>query len=60
MMTIDYISQEVKRIQKKYDEKDPYGLCRAMNISLLFSSMGTGKEACKRAFIFCSPGSKPL
>lgn len=46
-MTIEYISKEVKRIRKKYDERDPYQLCHDMGISLILLPMGAGKDACK-------------
>ena len=51
-MSIETISKEVKRIRKKYAEKDPYALCRAMKISLIFKSMGTACESCKGFYFF--------
>jgi len=53
-MPIELISKEVKRIQKKYDEKDPYALCSAMKISLIHNPMGTGDEACKGFYLLQS------
>jgi len=53
-MSIEFISKEVKRIQKKYGEKDPYELCRAMGITLLFSPMGTGPGSCKGFYLLQS------
>lgn len=46
-MSIELISDEVRRIRKKYDETDPDRLCHAMNILLLNEPMGTGSDACK-------------
>ncbi len=53
-MSIETISKEVKRIRKKYAEKDPYALCRAMKISLIFKSMGTDCESCKGFYFYQS------
>ncbi len=53
-MSIHYISKEVKRIQNKYREKDPYMLCRALNISLVTLPMGLGSEACKGFYLLQS------
>lgn len=53
-MSIKYIVEEVKRIQNKYGKKDPFTLCRAMNISLIFVSMGTDQEACKGFYLLQS------
>jgi len=53
-MSIEYISNEVKRIRKKYAEKDPYDLCRALRISLISTAMGTGYEACKGFYLLQS------
>jgi Zn-dependent peptidase ImmA (M78 family) len=51
-LSIEYISGEVARIRKKYDETDPYRLCRAMNILLLNEPMGDSQNACK-GFYLC-------
>lgn len=53
-MSIDYITKEVKRIRQKYNEREPFPLARAMGISLLFKSMGTGSTACKGFYILQS------
>jgi Zn-dependent peptidase ImmA (M78 family) len=50
-MSIEYISKEVKRIRKKYAEKDPYNLCRAMKIELIPAPMGTDSKACKGFYL---------
>jgi len=46
-MSIEYISGKVARIRKKYDQTDPYRLCRAMHIMLVTESMGSQPGACK-------------
>jgi Zn-dependent peptidase ImmA (M78 family) len=53
-MSIEYISQEARRIKNKYKENDPVCLCRAMGISLIFSPMGTFPEACKGFYLLQS------
>lgn len=53
-MSMDYINREVKRIKNKYDEPDPYRLCHAMGILLLYESMGTYEGACKGFFLMQS------
>lgn len=50
-MTIDFISKEVKKIKKRYDETDPVRLCHAMKINLLYQPMGTFPKACKGFFL---------
>lgn len=51
-MSIEYISGEVGRVIKKYDETDPYRLCGAMKILLLHEPMGSFQKACK-GFYLC-------
>lgn len=53
-MSIEYISQEARRIKTKYEENDLVQLCRAMRISLIFSPMGTGAGACKGFYLLQS------
>lgn len=53
-MSIEYISKEVKRIHKKYAEREPFNLCRAMRISLVFKPMGTGSGNCKGFYLMQS------
>jgi Zn-dependent peptidase ImmA (M78 family) len=50
-MSIEYISNEVKRIRKKYAEKDPFDLCHAMKIELIPTAMGTASKACKGFYL---------
>lgn len=50
-MSFDWISREVRRLKRKYDETDPFRLCRAMGIILLFVPMGTYDGACKGFFM---------
>jgi Zn-dependent peptidase ImmA (M78 family) len=51
-MSIEYISGEVARITKKYDEDDPYRLCRSMKIILLAEAMGNFPNACKGFYLY--------
>ena len=53
-MSIEYISEEVKRIKTRYEEADPQNLCRAMGISLIFSAMGAGEKTCKGFYLMQS------
>lgn len=50
-MTIDLIYKEVGRIKRKYSDSDPFKLCRAMKISLLYARMGTLDGACKGFYL---------
>lgn len=50
-MTIEGISQAVDKVIKKYEERDPFRLARAMNIKVLLESMGDFPEACKGFFM---------
>lgn len=51
-MTIQSISEEVRRIQKKYGESDPFRLAQAMKIIVVLKPMGRYKGCCKG--ILCS------
>ncbi|WP_246798114.1 ImmA/IrrE family metallo-endopeptidase [Alkalibacter rhizosphaerae] len=53
-LSISLISKEVKRIQNKYRESDPFRLCRLLGISLLFSPMGSHPEDCKGFYLYQS------
>lgn len=50
-MTYEEISNSVAALIKKYDETDPYELCRAMDIKLLFQPLGTAQNAVKGFFL---------
>ena len=50
-MSVDYISREVQRLKQRYKETDPFKLCAAMNIIVLFVPMGTYERACKGFFL---------
>ena len=50
-MSIDWISREVARLKRVYDETDPFKLCHAMGILILYESMGTYEGACKGFFL---------
>ena len=50
-MSVDYISREVQRLKQRYKETDPFRLCAAMNIIVLFVPMGTYEGACKGFFL---------
>lgn len=50
-MTYAEISESVAKLIKKYDERDPFRLCRAMGIKLIFQAMGTAPDAVKGFFL---------
>lgn len=47
MLGSEVITNEVRKIQRKYAETDPVKLCRQMNIILLYQPMGLFAGACK-------------
>ena len=50
-MTYAEISESVAKLVKKYDERDPFKLCRAMGIVLIFRAMGKEPDAVKGFFL---------
>ena len=50
-MTYSQICESVEKLKKKYDESDPFRLCRAMGIILLMESMGKDPDAVKGFFL---------
>ena len=50
-MIMDYICREVERLKRKFHETDPFLLCDAMGIILLYEPMGTYPGACKGFFL---------
>ena len=50
-MTYAEISRAVTNLKEKYDEKDPFRLCEAMGIVLLFQPMGNAPDAVKGFFL---------
>ena len=50
-MTYAEISESVAKLVKKYDERDPFKLCRAMGIVLIFRAMGKDPDAVKGFFL---------
>ena len=50
-MTYEEINAAVNTLVKKFDERDPFKLCRAMGIVLLFQSLGTAPDAIKGFFL---------
>lgn len=50
-MTYAEISEAVTKLIKKYDERDPFRLCRAMGIKLIFQAMGKAPDAVKGFFL---------
>ena len=50
-MTYAEISESVAKLIKKYDERDPFRLCRAMGIKLIFQPMGKDPDAVKGFFL---------
>lgn len=45
------ICEVVDRIRNKYDEPDPFRLCRCMGIFLMFESLGKEEDAIKGFFL---------
>ncbi len=50
-MTYAEISKSVSKIKKKYGETDPFLLCEAMGIRVLFQNMGSHESAVKGFFL---------
>ena len=50
-MTYAEISESVAKLIKKYDERDPFRLYRAMGIKLIFQAMGKAPDAVKGFFL---------
>lgn len=50
-MTYSQLCESVEKLKKKYDEPDPFRLCRAMGIVLLMEPMGTAPDAVKGFFL---------
>ena len=47
------ICEAVKRLQRKYDETDPFKLCKAMGIIVIFQALGKAPDAIKGFFLEC-------
>lgn len=52
-MTYADICESVQKLRKKYDETDPFRLCKAMDILLLFKPMGNHEGAIKGFYMKC-------
>ena len=52
-MTYSDICQSVAKLRAKFDETDPFRLCRAMGITILLQSMGSHDTAIKGFFMEC-------
>ena len=52
-MTYSDICEAVAKLKVKYDETDPFRLCRAMGITLLLQPMGNHATAIKGFFMEC-------
>lgn len=50
-MSIDIISREVQKIKKKYNEADPFRLCHALGILVLYAPMGNSNKCCKGFYL---------
>lgn len=50
-MTMDYIFRKVERLQRKYQESDPFKMCDSMGIMVAFEPMGLYEGACKGFFL---------
>lgn len=53
-MSYAEICDKVELIQKKYHESNPFRLCSAMDIMLIFRSMGNNPNAIKGFFLRAS------
>ena len=52
-MSYSDICEAVKRLKRKYDESDPFRLCRDMGIIILYQSLGTAPDAIKGFYLEC-------
>ena len=52
-MSYSEITKAVEKLKKRYDEDDPYALCRAMGIELIYGNFGTDENAIKGFFLEC-------
>lgn len=50
-MLMENISETVAKVMRRYDERDPLRLCRAMGIKVLYFPLGKGKDCCKGFFM---------
>ena len=50
-LTYSQICESVEKLRKKYDETDPFNLCRAMGIILLMEPMGIAPDDVKVFFL---------
>ena len=50
MTGFNFICETVQQMKKKYDESDPFQVCKEMEIPVLYASMGTGDACCKGFF----------
>lgn len=46
-MNIDFIVENVCYLKNRYQTNDPFALCEAIGVSVVFHSMGTQQESCK-------------
>lgn len=51
MNNFNFICNETEKLIKKYDETDPFRLCKDMDIILNFYPMGNTSECCKGFFL---------
>ena len=54
MSSIEFIHNKVEEIIKKYDSRDPFHICRYMNIRIHYKDLGTALKA----YIFINQESK--
>lgn len=52
-MACSEVCELVRKLKKKYDTTDPFTLCKAMGIILLFQPMGTHEGAIKGFYMKC-------
>lgn len=51
MESFKFICDEVRRIMRKYDETDPFLLCKELGITVRYAAMGDGPDCCKGFFL---------
>ena len=52
-MTYGEICEAVKKLQTRYEEPDPFRLCRLMGIKLLYQQLGKEEDAIKGFYLEC-------
>ena len=50
MRTAAHIIETVGKLVKKYDTRDPYELCKCLEIKIHFYNLGCRQELCAKMF----------